>query len=264
MGFWSSALPVGASEPLSIFVSILPQALFVERVGGKHVKVEVMVRPGHSPATYEPTPKQILALAGAKIYFRIGVPFEETWMERIKSLNPGLHIVDTRQGIRLRDKDPHIWLSPRRVKIQAATIRNTLASLDIRHQKDYDENLRQFQNELTKLDQDLKTILAPLEKRRFMVFHPSWGYFAADYGLEMVPIEIEGKDPGPRTLARLIVRVETQGFKTIFVQQQFSNKTAAAIAKALDARVVVIDPLAPDYFTNLRRTAKLIAGQDHE
>jgi len=261
MGFWSSVLPVGASEPLSIFVSIPPQALFVERVGGEHVKVEVLVRPGHSPATYEPTPKQMMALAAAKIYFRIGVPFEQAWMEKIKKLNPGLYIVDTRQGIPLRDKDPHIWLSPRRVKIQAATIRRALASLDVRHQRDYARNLKKFQKELINLDQDLQTIFTSMEKRSFMVFHPSWGYFAADYGLEMIPIEIEGKDPGARTLARLIDRVETQGFKTIFVQQQFSNQTAAAIAQAVKARVVVIDPLASDYFANLRRTAKLIAGQ---
>ena len=73
----------GASaEKLRVFVSIPPQAHFVERVGGAYVDVEVLVASGGSPHSFDPTPRQMAKLSRARIYFAIGVPFEQRFLPR--------------------------------------------------------------------------------------------------------------------------------------------------------------------------------------
>jgi zinc transport system substrate-binding protein len=270
------AARAAAPTPAAIesFVSILPQQYFVERVGGQHVAVSVMVGPGQSPATYEPTPGQLSRLARARIYFRIGVKFEDVWMTRIAAINPDMRIVDLRDGIALRPvdqpsgapapagglADPHVWTSPPRVKTMAATIRDALSQLDPAHRVDYDANYRTFAGELDRLDQEIRATLAGLQRRAFMVFHPAWGYFADTYGLKQIPIEVAGKEPGARTLAQIIATGRREHVQVIFVQTQFSRRTAETIARALGARVVAVDPLAVAYLDNLQRVARQFAA----
>jgi zinc transport system substrate-binding protein len=272
---------VAAGERLNIYVSILPQKNLIERIGGEHVEATVMVGPGQSPATYEPTPRQMAGLAEADIYYRIGVPFEKAWMGRIRSANPGMVMLDAREGVELRrmepagghhhdydhhdheheegEADPHIWLSPPLIKILATRIRDRLQELDPDNRGDYQRNHTLFMQDLEQLDLDIRNRLQGLKRRNFMVFHPSWGYFCDTYKLHQIPIESAGKEPGARTLARLIEEAREQGIKVIFVQQQFSRKQADALAEAIGGRVVSIDPLAQDYPDNLRRVAEAIA-----
>jgi len=259
---------------MPVFVSILPQRYFVERVGGDRVAVSVMVGPGQSPATYEPTPRQMAHLAKAQVYFRIGVPFEDVWMSRLTASYPGMRVTDAREGLQLREMrpatqaaardhhgapDPHIWTSPRRVKAMAAQIRDVLTALDPAHQAEFEGNYQAFAGDLDALDQEIRALLAPVKSRRFMVFHPTWGYFADDYGLEQIAIEMEGKRPGARTLATLTNRATTEGIRVIFVQTQFSRRDAQTLARAIGGRVVAIDPLGEDYLENLRTVAKTFA-----
>ncbi|HUW27183.1 MAG TPA: zinc ABC transporter substrate-binding protein [Sulfuriferula sp.] len=254
-----------ASAPLQVFVSILPQKYFVERIGGEHVAVSVMVGPGQSPETYEPTPRQMVALSQARLYFSIGVPFESTWMKRIRDANPALRAVPMQRGIELLPltgpsgepggTDPHVWTSPRRVKIMAATIRDALIENDPAHHGDYESNYRAFIAELDALDWNIQSILASAKGKPFLVFHPAWGYFANDYGLHQIPIEAEGKEPGARSLASVIDLGKREGVKVIFVQTQFSRRTAETIATAIGARVVAVDPLAENYPQNLLQVA---------
>jgi len=259
-------------------VSILPQAYFVERVGGGDVDVSVMVHPGASPATYEPTPGQMEQLAGADIYFRIGAPFENVWMDKIMAAHPDLTVVDTRRGITLRTmeagrqegseheghrgksgKDPHIWMNPRLAKVQARTICDALSEADAGHRADYESNLAAFQTELDALDSYVRDRLARLSARRFMVFHPAFGYFADAYDLQQVPIEVEGKEPGARALAALIERAREEGIKVIFVQAQFGRRSAEAVAEAIGGSVLAVDPLARDYVQNMKKMADAFA-----
>ena len=260
--------------PLQVFVSILPQKYFVERVGGQRVAVSVLVGPGRSPETYEPSPRQLTRLAQARIYFRIGVEFEEAWMERLAAAEPGMRIVDLRRGLKLRPMDspvqnpadahglpdPHVWTSPPLVKVMAATIRDTLAELDPAHRAEYDANLRAFAADLDQLDREIRALLAGTRTRSFMVFHPAWGYFADTYGLKQIAIEAGGKEPGGRALAGVIAIGRREGVKAIFVQAQFSRRVAETIAQSLGARVVAVDPLAEDYPDNLRSVARAFAG----
>jgi len=242
------------------FVSVAPQRYFVERVGGRFVEVEELVAPGRSPVTYEPTPKQIARLAESHVYFRIGVPFEHGFIDKIAGMNPELKIIDTRTKVPLRFfnvsdggqvPDPHIWLDPRRVKIQAATICEVLCGILDERCGDFRHNLSLFEQDLEKTDREITEILAPLKGRPFYVFHPAFGYFGDSYGLHQVAVEVEGKEPGPRHLSKLIEQARKEGVRTIFVQPQFARGRAETFARAIGAEVVALDPLARDYLANL-------------
>jgi len=257
--------PVSAgSGKIKIFVSILPQAYFVERVGGAHVDVEVLVGPGKSPATYEPTPKQMAALGRALVYFSIGTPFEKGFLGKVAAIHKDLQIVDTRQGVALRyfkdtgdrqSPDPHIWLDPERVKIQAATICDALSRLAPQYAEAFDKNLKTFQADLDRIDEKISESLASLKGSRFYVFHPAFGYFGDAYGLTQVAVEIEGKSPSPKQLSKLIERAKRDGVRVVFVQPQYARRNAETIAKAIGGAVVPINPLPRDYLGSLEEMA---------
>jgi zinc transport system substrate-binding protein len=274
----------GAAEPLRVFVSVLPQKTFVEKVGGDRVRVEAMVQPGDSPHTYDPTPRQVAALSQADLYVAVGGTFEEAWMGRIRGVNSRMQVVDTGEGIALRRwethedadghdaghrqdhhdhaygaSDPHLWTSPPLVKQMVPRIRDALSRLDPANAALYAANAAAFADELDALDRDIRARLAGAAGSRFMVYHPAWGYFADTYGLIQIPIEREGKEPGPRALVALIDQARRDGVRVVFVQPQFSRKAAAQVAAAIGGRVEVMDNLAPDYEANLRRVADALA-----
>ena len=267
-------LPEAPARPLRVFVSILPQKYFVEKIGGDLVDVAVMVEPGASPHIYEPKPKQMVALAKTTIYFAIGVPFETTWLEKIASTNPNMLVVHTEadikkipmkghhhQGPELEQdhhgiKDPHVWLSPPLVVIQSKNILQALLKVDPAHGSVYEKNHSSFVKELVVLDAEIRAAFEGKGKDvEFMVFHPAWGYFAQAYGIEQVPIEIEGKQPKAAEMQYLIQYAKERGIKVIFAQPQFSWQIAQTIAKSIDGQIVFVDPLAAEWDTNLRRVA---------
>ncbi|MBN2299426.1 MAG: zinc ABC transporter substrate-binding protein [Deltaproteobacteria bacterium] len=253
-----------SSVTVKAFVSIIPQAYFVERVGGRYVDVEVLVGPGQSPATFEPTSRQMSRLSGSAVYFRIGVPFEKVFIPKITDAFKGLHIVDTSAGVKLRYfsltggpqvPDPHIWLDPKRVKIIAGTICSELSRIDPLHSKEFEQNLNSFEHDLEILDQNIAGILKPFMGGKIFVFHPAFGYFAQSYGLEQVAVEVEGKEPSARQLSSLINKAKAEQVSIIFVQPQFSRKNAETIAQAIGGAVVPINPLPEDYLRELENMA---------
>lgn len=268
---------------LLVYVSIPPQKYFVERVGGRNVRVGVLLRPGQSMHTYEPAPKQMVELSAAKVYFRIGAPFEEQVADKIGQALKGLYLVDTNKGLALHtstepceqekpaepgeakghahergELDLHTWMSPRLVKTQAANICRALVHVDPLHQSDYEANLATFVTDLDKLDEEITAALKPLKGREFFVFHPAFGYFAEAYGLKQVAIETGGKQPSSKQLQRLIDKAKASGTKLIFVQPQFSRRGAEAIAQVIGGAVVPLDDLAEDYINNLRHMTDAI------
>jgi zinc transport system substrate-binding protein len=270
-----------AGKKLAVFVSIAPQKYFVHQIGRERVDVQVMVPPGASPATYEPKPRQMAALSKTPVYFAIGVPFERIWLKKIAAANPNMRVVHTDQGIQKipmathhhesehhqakdhqnrGELDPHIWLSPPLVMTLARTIRNALQEIDPAHRSVYDANYKAFASTLTALDAELRNTFAGRQGLQFMVFHPSWGYFADTYGLKQVAVEIEGKDPKPAQLKELIEHAKEKGIKIIFVQPQFSSKSAKLVAREIGGRVAVADPLAQDWSTNLRAVVREFKG----
>jgi zinc transport system substrate-binding protein len=270
------------TEKINVFVSIPPQAYFVERVGGESVDVEVLVNPGNSPATYEPTPKQVARLGRAAVFFRIGVPFEKGFMDKLADTHKNLSIVDIRKGVTLRQfrevelrnykkaqgrqvpPDPHIWLDPEQAKIQAATICEALSRLAPESAPVFEENLQAFQADLDRIHQRMVTALSPYKGETFYVYHPAFGYIADACGLIQVAVEIEGKEPTPKQLADLIELAKTDGAKVIFVQPQFAKKSAEAVANAIGGSVTPLDPLARNYFENLEKMTETLKAAFEE
>ncbi len=253
------------NQKVSVAVSILPQKFFVEQIGGNAVKVQVLVLPGESPATYEPTPKQVTALSKARILFTIGVPFEKAFIPKIRANLKDLSIVDTSAGIKKRtfsngSTDPHIWMAPPLVKIQARTILESLIRIDPGEKEFFTKNYNRFMEDLDTLNREIARALAPLKGSILFVYHPSFGYFADQYGLKQVAIETGGKDPGPKTLSTIIKKVKASGAHVIFVQPEFRQNSARVIAQNTGAAVTAIDPLAENYLSNMRKIEKVLAG----
>jgi zinc transport system substrate-binding protein len=154
--------------------------------------------------------------------------------------------------------DPHIWLDPALVKVQVGHIRDGLSRVDPAGAATYAANAAAFMTELDRLDAEIHATLnvLPADRRTFLVFHPSWGYFARAYGLQQASIEVEGKEPSARDMARIVATGKENGVRVVFVQPQFSEKSAGVIAGQLGARVARLDPLAEDWADNLRRAVQ--------
>ncbi|MGC9313521.1 MAG: metal ABC transporter solute-binding protein, Zn/Mn family [Sediminispirochaetaceae bacterium] len=259
----------------SIAVSILPMKYFADRITGGDVEVTVLVPPGKSPATYEPTPRQVTTLSESAVLFTIGVPFERSFIPTIASTLPDLRIVDTSEGIEKREiqssiepdghdgddhdghshdsglQDPHIWLAPRLVKIQAEHMLNALAVLYPEKKDEYTDNYRAFIADLDRLHGDMQEILSPVKGSSILVYHPSFGYFAEEFGLSQIPIELGGNEPTPRLLEKVIDLARDRDIRVIFVQPEFSKTSAERVAQAIDGAVVEVAPLRPDYLENM-------------
>lgn len=261
---------------INTIVSILPQKTVVQAIGGEYVRVEVMVLPGNSPHSYEPKPSQMKAIDAAHLYFTIGVEFEGAWMGKFASQNNTMKIIDTTQGIEKlamnahghayekadqhTGLDPHVWTSPHNLKIIAKNTTDALIAHDPIHQEIYTANYRALIAKIDASDAAIKTVLKGVKPgSKFMVFHPSWGYFAAQYGLEQVAIEVEGKEPKPKALAKIIEEAKEERVKAIFTQPEFSDKSAKQIADALGISVIKASPLHPEWDESLLNLAKAIA-----
>ena len=263
---------------INTIVSILPQQTFVKAIGGDKVNVSLMVLPGNSPHTYEPKPSQMIDIAKADLYFSIDVEFEDIWLPKFQNLNTKMRMVDLADGITKMNmakahddhdhnehahegQDPHIWTDPANVKIIANNIYAALVKQDPNNESYYKNNLDAFIVEIEKTNTQIKQILSALkESRTFMVFHPSWGYFAKAYDLEQITIETEGKSPKPRELVQLIKEAKAKKAKAIFTQSEFSDSAAKIIAKELHIPVVKVSPLAKEWSKNLLNIAKHMAG----
>jgi len=283
-----------ANKP-QLTVTILPQKYFVQKIVKDKFDINVMVKPGSSPHNFEPRPSQMKALNASKAYFLVGEPSELAWVDRFKQNAKNTLFVDTTIGIEKivmiahshhdedehhhdhdepdhdhhahhehqhedNSLDPHIWLDPISVKIQVKNIYEAMLKIDEKNSSFYKTNYEKFIKELDNLHQEIQGILAPYKGKSFMVFHPSWGYFAKQYELNQIPIEIEGKEPKPSELVTLVEEAKEHNIKIIFVAPQFSQKSAKAISKNIDGRVISIDPLSENWKSNMIKTAKEIAN----
>ena len=259
-----------------ITVSILPQKFFVEKITGDKFRVNVLLPPGVSPHTFEPPPSSLIDLSKSLIYFTAGhLDFEKTWLEKFRSVNPEMNIVDTSIGVEFISNeeeehhdeteevheaehehhhegiDPHIWMSVKEVKVQCRNILDAVAKADPSNAEFYQKNFDTFNNELDKLDLQIRTMLSELKTRKFIIYHPALGYFARDYNLHEISVEMDGKDPAPDDLRNLIDTAKSEGIKTIFVQKQFDSRQAESIASEIGGKVMPLDHLSEDWLNNM-------------
>jgi zinc transport system substrate-binding protein len=277
---------------IRVMVSVPPQADFVRRIGGEQVQIDVLVGDGQDPHTFSPTPAQMKALGRAQIYFSVGMPFEEALATKITNANTSLTLIDTSAGIEKialqcehpehahgteeaeghdeghhehaghdeHEDDPHIWLAPNLIKLQVAHIAAALSEAAPEHAATFSANLSAFEAELDTLHAELVAKTEPHIGEKFFVFHPAFGYFGHTYGIDQVAVEIGGNSPTPKELAAFIALAKEQKVKVLFVQPQFDSRSAEVVAEQLGAKVVALDPLAPDVLENLRTIANAIVS----
>jgi zinc transport system substrate-binding protein len=262
-----SPAPNQSGKPV-ISVSILPQQYFVEQLAGNLVEINVLIPPGASPATYEPSISQLVRLDRSVLYMRIGhVGFERSWMDKISSVNPSMKIVDLSQGVAmLAEKtdgehhheheheggDPHIWMSAINAKIIARNIHHELLGMFPDQEVILVERYAQFLSSLDSLHLEITRTLSGMENRRFMIYHPALTYFARDYNLEQFSLETEGKSPSPAHLKTLSDRARSDLITKILVQDQFDRKNAEVLARETGAEIIPFDPLSLNWHEQMR------------
>ncbi|MCX7816396.1 MAG: zinc ABC transporter substrate-binding protein [Syntrophales bacterium] len=272
--FWMEITSAAERKVVRVVTSIPPHAYVAERIGGKFVHADVLIDEGKSPHSWEPTPTRVAKLSQADVFFTLNLPEERILLGKIKKLHGTLRYVDLQRGVNFRclDRgidvekkelacviDPHTWLSPKNMAIQAGIICDTLVSMYGEHTDYFRRNLKAFLADLEEVNSMVTHILAPFKGKKIYVFHPAFGYFTDTYGLFQVPIQAEGKEPGPRTLSIIVHQAKREGVKVIFIQPQFSVKNAQAIARAIGGEVFSINPLSKNYIANLEIMARTIA-----
>lgn len=280
---------------IPVAVSVPPQGYLVERIGGPRVRVEVMIPPGASEATYSPNPRQMVALSEARLYVKVGHPaflFEPQSIDPFLAAHPQIRVVDMSRGMDLirtgeaegeaaphgffggggeedhghdhpsggTAGDPHVWVAPGTMRVAAANVESALAELDPAGAALYHANLARFDADLDSLDREIRILLATAPGRSFMVYHPAWGYFAREYGLTQIAVEAGGREPSARQLIALVEQARRQGVKAIFVQRGFARKSAEVIAGEIGGRVIEVDPMASDWLASLRAAARAFRG----
>ncbi len=254
---------------LTVAVSIAPHKYIVNRIAGNTVQVIVLIPPGANPATYEPSQKQIQRLEHTALYITVGVPsfpFEHTWRNTIVSHNKSMMIVDTSRGIQLLPDDSHTWTSPRAMKMQALHILNALITLNPDYTELYEKNFTQLQTDIDTLHHTISNRLSTVSKKQFIVFHPAWGYFAHDYGLQQIAIEHEHKSPGFAYMEEITALIQSEHISALFVQPQFDTRHAHTIADSAGIPVIMTHPLAENWIESLDTFSKNLAEalQSHE
>ena len=260
-----------SAEKINITVSIPPQAYIVKRIGGEHVNVNVMLPANASPETYEPGPDRIINVGKSKIFFNIGLPFESTFLNRLKSEFKSLSFVKMHEGITLRSfknvgahghdhsgHDPHVWLDPVNLIKMSENTFKTLIKVDPDNKDIYMKNYLELNREFQELNDSLMDMFKDSARKYFVVYHPSWGYFADRFGLFQVPVEVEGKTPSAAEMVKLINIIKTSYVKSVFVQKQFSASVMDSISQSSGAKIRVLDPLEEEVITNLKKVSKEI------
>ena len=276
--FLCGALTLSAQERPVVFVSIPPQAWLAERLAGDAADVQTLLAAGANPHTYEPTAQQLKKLSGAALYLTVGMPFEAPLAARAAKLNAALALAAMDAGIAKRGGhkhahdhghgspghvcaaddggDPHIWLAPH---LMCAMASNTVTALERvlpQQREKLAANLEKTLAEIRVTDNAVRGRLNGLTVRTWVVYHPSWSYFAETYGLTLLAVEEDGKSPSAKHLAGVIRQAQAAGVRTVFTEPQYDKRPVQTLAKQLGARMAVIDPLADDWPAMMRDVAE--------
>jgi zinc transport system substrate-binding protein len=258
--------PATTGEEIGVVVSILPQADFVEKVGGDRVHVTIMVPPGADPHTYEPTPSQMVEVSKAKMYAKVGsgVEFELVWMGKIIEQNKKMLVVDCSKDITKLGNDPHIWNLPINAKKMVKNICTGLIEVDPDNEDYYTQNKNNYLQELDAVDAYIRERLDNFTNRVFMTYHPAFGYFAKEYNLTQLAIEHGGKEPTPKVIQDCIDLARQYNLSYIFVAPQFATVYAETVAHEIGGQTVFIDPLPRNYIPNMRSIASSLSLEMRE
>jgi len=248
---------------IGIVVSIGPEVQWVEAVGGDKVKVTLMVPSNADPHTYEPLPSQLIEVSNAKMYAEIGssLEFENNYMDKIKSANPNMLVVNCSQGIMLipntaenesNTMDPHDWVSPKNAKVMVNNIYQGLVKVDPTDKNYFQKNRDQYTAKLDELDKNTTQILKPKQGFNILIFHPSFGYYAKDYNLTQVAVMINDEEPSPQRIAMIINIAKADDIKIMYSQPQYDPKYMQSIASEVGGQVLMVNDLDENYLENMK------------
>ena len=250
------SLAVQAAE-LNVYCGTPPVASVVRAVGGDRVHVRSIMTGAQDPCVFSPSPKTVAEAREADIFFMAGMPFEKAVAEKLAAMNPALTVVDTSSGVTVSG-DPHIWMSlPVLAKI-AGDVAQALSRADPDGAKFYQNRLLDFRKPLSERHEKIKEKLVPFQGITFYVYHPVLGQFASDYGMMQQTVELDGKSPAPKQLLVLINRAREENVRVVFIQPQFSDKSARILAERIGGQVVPVNPLAEDTVAVIEQAAERI------
>lgn len=248
-----------------VAVTIVPEKTFVEAVCKDLVQVITMVPPGNSPGNYEPTPKEKEMFSKAAIYFSIGVPTEKANILpsagdiKVVSLQDKITSTYPDRKFASGTRDPHIWLSPKRAKVMVETIAQEMGEIDKVNKDTYTKNAQEYIKQLDEVDKQIKSALSGVQSKKFIVYHPAFGYLADDYGLQMYALEKDGKEATPQHLQEMIELAKKENIKVIFYQAEIDSKQSKAFAEEIGGKSIKLEPLDGNYIENLKKMAKTMA-----
>ncbi|MEG1664789.1 MAG: zinc ABC transporter substrate-binding protein [Mucinivorans sp.] len=248
-----------------VVVSIAPLGWLVEQIADTTVLVNVLVPETTSPETYEPTMDRMRSLSVSKAYISTGlIDFEQQIEQRIVELAPQSQYVDLSLDLEFVEStcshhdanhhhgaDPHIWLSPRMMRHMGEKVATVLCQINPKLSELYLKNVANLSHTLDSLDKALTIRFDSLPTKSFAIVHPSLTYFARDYSLIQVPIEIEGKEPGARQLQQIIEQIQRECIHTVFYSTQTSDAVARVVCKATSVKMVMYDPLSENWMQNI-------------
>ena len=254
--------------PLS--VPPLPLRSLVQGIVGDDFDIEVLVPPGASPETFEPTPRQFVGLNKARMVFNVGlIDFETTLLAKVEDQ---AKVVNLSRGIELiagtcshgshghthtHGIDPHVWTSPRALQKMAENAYEAIRKAYPDSVK-YETNYRLLQQELKALDERTAARIAASDVEYFIIYHPALTYYARDYGLRQIAIEADGKEPSAKQLTQIIRQAREDGVRRILYQSQFPASAVEVIARDIDAQYVEVDPLREDVIANIEEITGII------
>ncbi|WP_270990677.1 metal ABC transporter solute-binding protein, Zn/Mn family [Campylobacter upsaliensis] len=258
-----------------VSVSIAPQEFFVKKIAGDSVEINTLLPQNSDEHTFEFKASHLSKLEKSDLYFTMGLEFEKVFLDKFKRNFPNLSIVNTQKNIHFLEfeeehehhdhdhdhdhaKDIHTWLDPILVKTLATNIATALKEKYPQNAKMYENNLQNFHKELESLNSQIDEELKGVKNRKFIVYHPSWAYFAKRYHLEQIPVEIAGKEPKISDLKRIIKKAKEENIKVIFVQPGFPENAARVLAKECNAKITMINHLSKEWDKELLETTKAL------
>lgn len=245
-----------SARPL-VAVTLPAQAWLVKQVAGDNVELLTMIEAGHVAESAQPGPRNLARFQQADIYYTVGDPsfFFETryikpYRDKVESAN-WISMFDIAGQLspvhKLEGIDPHLWTSPAIMSASATVFEQAIARLDPEHAVLYKNNLRQLQEKISKIDRQIRTIVEMQSVGKLLVYHPAWGHFCQDYGLQQLAVEDEGKSPGAGSLADLFARLEKDKIKFIISSPGADQRVVATVVEQLQIDLIMIDPMDPDW-----------------
>lgn len=250
-----------SSAHIKAVASIAPLKFFIEEIGGKGSCKEILIPPGADPHSFELTSSQLKHVEGAAciVIMGSGIEFEDILLTKVASLKKKIVIIDCSRGIKKIGNDPHIWLSPRNGAIIARTITEEYIRMDPQGMNEYQKQYILLLEKLSFLDRSIRKTIEESKIKKMISIHPAWTYFCAEYGIEQIPVEREGKEPGPQTIATVVSLAKKNRIRTLFSSPQSNPGIARAIAASIKGKITILNPLAESYIQNLFYVADALA-----